>query len=179
MIIKNHLISDIKYIKSPNFNNRPQNISIDLLVIHSISLPPKVYGNDHIEQFFLNCLDSSLDPFYEEIKNLKVSAHLLIKRTGEVIQFVPFNMRAWHAGESTFKGREDCNSFSIGVELEGSEDDPFEDIQYDKLSEVTVSLINEYKNITKDNIRGHSDIAPGRKTDPGKFFDWKKYLNNV
>ena len=131
MIIKNHLISDIKYIKSPNFNNRPQNTCIDLLVIHSISLPPKVYGTDHIEQFFLNCLDSSLDPFYEEIKNLKVSAHLLIKRTGEVIQFVPFNMRAWHAGESTFKGSDDCNSFSIGVELVGSEDDTFEDILFD------------------------------------------------
>jgi len=116
MIINNHLIADIKFLESPNFNTRPKDVSINLLVIHSISLPPKVYGNNHIENFFLNKLDHSLDPFYEEIRELKVSAHLLIKRDGEIIQFVPFNMRAWHAGESSFQGKDNCNDYSIGIE---------------------------------------------------------------
>ena len=179
MIINNHLIADIKFLESPNFNTRPTDTSINLLVIHSISLPPKVYGSNHIENFFLNKLDHSLDPFYEEIKELKVSTHLLIKRDGEIIQFVPFNMRAWHAGESSFDGKDNCNDYSIGIELEGADDDDFEEIQYDKLCEVTIALQDEYKNITKENIKGHSDIAPGRKTDPGVFFNWDRYLDNV
>ena len=179
MRINNHLIADIKFLESPNFNTRPTGTSINLLVIHSISLPPKVYGSNHIENFFLNKLDHSLDPFFEEIKELKVSSHLLIKRDGEIIQFVPFNMRAWHAGESSFDGKDNCNDYSIGIELEGADDDDFEDIQYDKLCEVTIALQDEYKNITKENIKGHSDIAPGRKTDPGLFFNWDRYLDNV
>jgi len=179
MRINNHLIADIKFLESPNFNTRPTGTSINLLVIHSISLPPKVYGSNHIENFFLNKLDHSLDPFYEEIKELKVSTHLLIKRDGEIIQFVPFNMRAWHAGESSFDGKDNCNDYSIGIELEGADDDDFEEIQYDKLCEVTIALQDEYKNITKENIKGHSDIAPGRKTDPGVFFNWDRYLDNV
>ena len=179
MIINNHLIADIKFLESPNFNTRPTGTSINLLVIHSISLPPKVYGSNHIENFFLNKLDHSLDPFYKEIKELKVSTHLLIKRDGEIIQFVPFNMRAWHAGESSFDGKDNCNDYSIGIELEGADDDDFEEIQYDKLCEVTIALQDEYKNITKENIKGHSDIAPGRKTDPGLFFNWDRYLDNV
>ena len=179
MRINNHLIADIKFLESPNFNTRPTGTSINLLVIHSISLPPKVYGSNHIENFFLNKLDHSLDPFYEEIKELKVSTHLLIKRDGEIIQFVPFNMRAWHAGESSFDGKDNCNDYSIGIELEGANDDDFEEIQYDKLCEVTIALQDEYKNITKENIKGHSDIAPGRKTDPGLFFNWDRYLDNV
>ena len=179
MIINNHLIADIKFLESPNFNTRPKDVSINLLVIHSISLPPKVYGNNHIENFFLNKLDHSLDPFYEEIRELKVSAHLLIKRDGEIIQFVPFNMRAWHAGESSFQGKDNCNDYSIGIELEGSDDDDFEEIQYDKLCEVTIALQDEYKNITKENIKGHSHIAPGRKKDPGPLFKWDKYLDSL
>ena len=179
MRINNHLIADIKFLESPNFNTRPTGTSINLLVIHSISLPPKVYGSNHIENFFLNKLDHSLDPFYKEIKELKVSTHLLIKRDGEIIQFVPFNMRAWHAGESSFDGKDNCNDYSIGIELEGADDDDFEEIQYDKLCEVTIALQDEYKNITKENIKGHSDIAPGRKTDPGVFFNWDRYLDNV
>ena len=179
MRINNHLIADIKFLESPNFNTRPTGTSINLLVIHSISLPPKVYGSNHIENFFLNKLDHSLDPFYEEIKELKVSTHLLIKRDGEIIQFVPFNMRAWHAGESSFDGKDNCNDYSIGIELEGADDDDFEDIQYDKLCEVTIALQDEYKNITKENIKGHSDIAPGRKIDPGSYFKWDRYLNSL
>ena len=177
MIINNHLIADIKFLESPNFNTRPKDVSINLLVIHSISLPPKVYGNNHIENFFLNKLDHSLDPFYEEIRELKVSAHLLIKRDGEIIQFVPFNMRAWHAGESSFEGKDNCNDYSIGIELEGVDDVAYTEAQYASLVEVTKALQVAYPKITKDNIKGHEHIAPGRKTDPGAAFDWMRYLN--
>ena len=179
MKIKNHRLQDINFLESPNFNDRPIDEDISLLVIHSISLPPKKYNTDHIERFFLNELDFSSHNFYKNIDGMKVSAHVLIKRNGEVIQFVPFNKRAWHAGVSSYKGKNDCNDFSIGIELEGSDDDIFEDIQYEKLSLITSLLITEYDLITKDNIKGHSDIAPERKTDPGVLFDWDRYLTNV
>ena len=179
MKIKNHRLQDINFLESPNFNDRPIDEDISLLVIHSISLPPKKYNTDHIERFFLNELDFSSHNFYKNIDGMKVSAHVLIKRNGEVIQFVPFNKRAWHAGVSSYKGKNDCNNFSIGIELEGSDDDIFEDIQYKKLSLITSLLIAEYDLITKDNIKGHSDIAPERKTDPGVLFDWDRYLTNV
>ena len=179
MKIKNHRLQDINFLESPNFNDRPVDEDISLLVIHSISLPPKKYNTDHIERFFLNELDFSSHNFYKNIAGMKVSAHVLIKRNGEVIQFVPFHKRAWHAGVSSYKGKNDCNNFSIGIELEGSDDDIFEDIQYEKLSLITSLLITEYDLITKDNIKGHSDIAPERKTDPGVLFDWDRYLTNV
>ena len=179
MKIKNNRLQDINFLESPNFNDRPVDEDISLLVIHSISLPPKKYNTDHIERFFLNELDFSSHNFYKNIDGMKVSAHVLIKRNGEVIQFVPFDKRAWHAGVSSYKGKNDCNNFSIGIELEGSDDDIFEDIQYEKLSLITSLLITEYDLITKDNIKGHSDIAPERKTDPGVLFDWDRYLTNV
>jgi AmpD protein len=179
MKIKNHRLQDINFLESPNFNDRPVDEDISLLVIHSISLPPKKYDTDHIERFFLNELDFSSHNFYKNIDGMKVSAHVLIKRNGEVIQFVPFNKRAWHAGVSSYKGKNDCNNFSIGIELEGSDDDIFEDIQYEQLSLITSLIIAEYDLITKDNIKGHSDIAPERKTDPGVLFDWDRYLTNV
>src|SRR5210317_927521 len=171
MEIKNHILQDIKFLKSPNFNERPENIEINLLVIHSISLPPKKYGTDHIEKFFMNELDCRLDDFYKEIKGLKVSSHILIKRTGEIIQFVPFHQKAWHAGISTYKGRDDCNDFSIGIELEGCDEEEFEQQQYHSLSRLINFLCIDLQ-INKQNIVGHSEIAPGRKTDPGPFFDW-------
>ena len=179
MKIKNNRLQDINFLESPNFNDRPVDEDISLLVIHSISLPPKKYNTDHIEKFFLNELDFSSHNFYKNIDGMQVSAHVLIKRNGEVIQFVPFNKRAWHAGVSSYKGKIDCNNFSIGIELEGSDDDIFEDIQYEQLSLITSLLIAEYDLITKDNIKGHSDIAPERKTDPGVLFDWDRYLTNV
>ena len=179
MKIVDHILQDVVYKESPNFNERPKNQEIDLIVIHSISLPPRIYNRDHIEQFFLNKLDVSLHSFYEEIRDLKVSAHILIKRSGEVIQFVPFNKRAWHAGKSSFNGVDDCNNFSIGIELEGSDEDYFEDDQYETLCRLTSILMSEYNLITKERIKGHSDIAPGRKTDPGNLFDWSRYLDNV
>ena len=179
MEVKNNRLQGIKFIESPNFNDRPKGYDISLLVIHSISLPPKTYNTNHIEKFFLNELDFSLHNFYKEIQDIKVSCHILIKRNGEVIQFVPFNKRAWHAGVSSFNGQDDCNNFSIGIELEGSDDDYYEEDQYKVLCSLTSVLMSEYDLITKDRIKGHSDIAPGRKTDPGNLFDWSRYLDNV
>jgi len=179
MQIKDHILKGTRFLESPNFNERPFNTKISLIVIHSISLPPKKYNTNHIEKFFLNDLDFSLDEFYKTIKNVKVSSHILIKRTGEIIQFVPFNKRAWHAGESSYNGVDNCNDYSIGIELEGSDDDAFEDIQYENLSLLTSVLMQEYTGINKNNIIGHSDIAPGRKTDPGNLFDWDRYLKYV
>ncbi len=179
MEIENHLIKNIKYIRSPNFNERSQNSSIKLIVIHAISLPPKEYGGDYVENFFLNKLKISDHEYFKEIKDLKVSSHLYIKRDGEIIQFVPFNKRAWHAGESSFNGEFDCNDFSIGIELEGSDCDNFTDHQYQVLIDVTKQLMNKYPDIKKNSIKGHSDIAPGRKTDPGDKFEWNRYLSKI
>tara|TARA_B000000557_G_scaffold74198_1_gene59024 strand:- start:449 stop:988 length:540 start_codon:yes stop_codon:yes gene_type:complete len=179
MEIENHLIKNIKYIRSPNFNERSQNSSIKLIVIHAISLPPKEYGGDYVENFFLNKLKISDHEYFKEIKDLKVSSHLYIKRDGEIIQFVPFDKRAWHAGESSFNGEFDCNDFSIGIELEGSDCDNFTDHQYQVLIDVTKQLMNEYPDVKKNSIKGHSDIAPGRKTDPGDRFEWTRYLSKI
>tara|TARA_B100001939_G_scaffold20086_1_gene16513 strand:+ start:664 stop:1203 length:540 start_codon:yes stop_codon:yes gene_type:complete len=179
MEIENHLIKNIKYIRSPNFNERSQNSSIKLIVIHAISLPPKEYGGDYVENFFLNKLKISDHEYFKEIKDLKVSSHLYIKRDGEIIQFVPFDKRAWHAGESSFNGEFDCNDFSIGIELEGSDCDNFTSHQYQVLIDVTKLLMNEYPDVKKNSIKGHSDIAPGRKTDPGDGFEWTRYLSKI
>jgi len=141
-------------------------------VLHNISLPPQRYGGDWIERFFCNELPAAEHPYFAEICTLRVSAHLLIYRTGELVQFVPLLKRAWHAGESNYRGRERCNDFSIGIELEGSDDEPFEPVQYEVLTQLIKSLIDHFPNLSFDTIVGHSDIAPGRKTDPGPFFDW-------
>lgn len=142
-------------------------------MLHNISLPPQEYGADWIERFFCNALPAEEHPYFAEICTLKVSAHLLIYRTGELLQFVPLLKRAWHAGESSYQGRERCNDFSIGIELEGSDDEAFEPVQYEVLTQVLKSLIDHFPNLSFDTIVGHSDIAPGRKTDPGPFFDWE------
>lgn len=163
-----------RQVASPNFNQRPAQSEISLLVIHNISLPPSQFGGGYIEQFFQNKLDWSEHPYFETIKGMEVSAHLLILRTGEVIQFVNFNDRAWHAGRSTYLGKKECNDYSIGIELEGSDDLPFEDLQYHVLAKVTTAIRNAYPKI-QQHITGHSDIAPQRKTDPGDFFDWQYY----
>ena len=176
MEIDNHLVKEIKFLKSPNFNNRPAEENISLIVIHSISLPPKQYGGSYVEEFFLNNLNISHHESFKEIKDLKVSSHLYIKRDGEIIQFVPFNKRAWHAGESSYKGVSDCNNYSIGIELEGTDDDFYTADQYDTLIEVTKGVINNYPLINKDSIVGHSDVSPGRKTDPGTKLDWDRFL---
>lgn len=158
-------------IDSPNFDARPSGIDISLIVVHAISLPPSEFGGDHIVRLFTNSLDPSVHPFFASIFTLRVSAHFLIRRNGELIQFVSCRDRAWHAGASIFDGRECCNDFSIGIELEGCDELPFENPQYSQLLALIASLSAAYP------VRmcvGHSDIAPGRKSDPGPCFDWKR-----
>jgi len=157
-------LSNARQVPSPNYNARPCGEAISLLVIHNISLPPEQFGNGYVEQFFCNQLDCSIHPYL---------------RGGELIQFVPFDRRAWHAGASSFKDRNECNDFSIGIELEGADTIPYTDAQYALLAEITKALINEYPDISRDTIVGHCDISPGRKTDPGESFDWQNYLNRV
>ncbi|MCW8827105.1 MAG: 1,6-anhydro-N-acetylmuramyl-L-alanine amidase AmpD [Gammaproteobacteria bacterium] len=175
------VVSGARQLSSPNFDERSCVGSIedglDLIVLHNISLPPQQYGADWIEKFFCNQLPATEHPYFAEICDLKVSAHLLINRSGELIQFVPLLKRAWHAGVSSYQGRERCNDFSIGIELEGSDDDPFEPVQYQMLLKVLRSLLAHYTNLQAEHIVGHSDIAPGRKTDPGPYFDWALLRN--
>jgi AmpD protein len=177
--IKDNLIEGVTFHSSPNFDSRPKDTDISLIVIHSLSLPPGKYGGNEIKDFFLNELDTSNHEYFESIKNLKVSSHILIKRTGETLQFVPFNKRAWHAGISSYLGKENCNDYSIGIELEGTDDSEFTDEQYNSLKNLTSSLIRSYPNLSEDRLVGHSDIAPGRKSDPGIFFDWKRLIVDV
>ena len=160
---------------SPNCEPRPEGSKPDLLVIHNISLPPGEFGGDAIEELFCNCLDWESHPYYREIRGLRVSAHLLIRRDGEPVQFVSFEERAWHAGQSCFDGRENCNDFSIGIELEGTDELPYTDRQYEMLADITSALLSAYPDMNSRRIAGHSDIAPGRKTDPGPAFDWPRY----
>jgi N-acetyl-anhydromuramoyl-L-alanine amidase len=172
-------LNPARKVESPNFNQRAVGEAVDLLVIHNISLPPGQFGTGCVEQFFCNQLDHSAHPFFTEIKSLQVSSHLLIERSGEVIQFVSFDDRAWHAGLSCFQGRESCNDFSIGIELEGTDDTPYTDEQYRQLALVTRVIQNSYPAITTDRIAGHSDIAPERKTDPGPAFDWERFRREL
>lgn len=174
--IDKHLFVDAEYIASPNHSERPPHTDISLLVIHNISLPPGEFGTDSVAQLFCNTLDCTAHPYFSDLIDLKVSSHLFIDRAGTLVQFVPFDRKAWHAGQSVFEGRENCNEFSIGIELEGTDDEPFTKAQYECLESVTHSLLEKYPAITSQRIVGHSDIAPGRKTDPGPYFDWERYL---
>lgn len=169
------LLRNVPQVASPNCNERPEGMGIDLLVIHNISLPPGEFGGPYIDALFRNALESSLHPYFSEIAALQVSSHCLIRRTGEIIQYVPFHQRAWHAGASEFLGRQDCNDFSIGIELEGTDSTPYTAIQYEKLAELAVLLQKNYPDITLERIVGHSTIAPERKTDPGAAFNWNLF----
>ena len=158
-----------RIIPSPNYDVRADGALVELIVLHSISLPPKVYGGPGIEQLFTNQLNPDAHPYYAQIADLKVSSHFVIRRDGELLQFVPVGMRAWHAGVSNWQGRERCNDFSIGIELEGDDDTAFEAVQYEALAKLLAALIRQYP---IQAITSHSHIAPGRKTDPGCCFDW-------
>ena len=171
-VIEGQLIG-ARQIASPNYNARPVHSEIELLVVHNISLPPSQFGGGYIEQFFQNELDWSLHPYFQTIQGMQVSTHLLILRSGEVLQFVNFNQRAWHSGRSTYLGKKECNDYSIGIELEGSDDLPFQEIQYQVLAHVVTVLQATYPKLLQ-HVAGHSDIARGRKTDPGPYFDWLK-----
>jgi len=156
---------------SPNCDPRPEGTSIRLIVIHNISLPPGVFDGKAVIDLFTNRLDWDAHPYFQEIRGLQVSAHFFIRRDGEPIQFVPCGLRAWHAGASSWQGQERCNDFSIGIELEGTDDRPFTEAQYDTLVPLVRSLRQAYP---IEAVTGHSDIAPGRKTDPGPYFDWNR-----
>ena len=177
--IQNFRLSEAQFLESSNQSPRSLGINPDLVIIHNISLPPGKYGGGHIAKLFNNTLNPRDHPYFEEIHLLKVSSHLLIERDGSVTQFVPFNQKAWHAGESAYSGRDNCNDFSIGIELEGTDFEPFTDIQYAALVDITKLLLINYPSLNHERIVGHSDVAPGRKTDPGPFFDWTRYKSAV
>lgn len=160
------------YLLSPHRDKRPEHMPIDMIVIHGISLPPGEFGGGFVQPFFQGQLNPNLHPYFMTIASLKVSAHLFIERKGSVTQFVPFTERAWHAGDSVFQGRTRCNDFSIGIELEGTDDQPYDPRQYNTLFHLIPLLITAFPAITLERIVGHSEIAPGRKTDPGSYFDW-------
>lgn len=166
-------LAGVRYCASPNCNARPPDAVPSLIVVHGISLPPGEFGGPHIEALFTNRLDPAGHPYFATIAGLQVSAHVLVRRDGELVQFVPFDLRAWHAGASSYQGRSNCNDFSIGIELEGTDDIPYTDAQYQRLAELIRALARAYP-ATRGHVAGHSDIAPGRKTDPGPSFDWAR-----
>ena len=166
--------ADARPVVSPNANERPPGTAVDLLVIHNISLPPEQYGGHEVEQFFCNRLDPHGHPYFQTIAGLKVSAHLFIRRCGELVQFVSVDRRAWHAGRSRFGARDNCNDFAVGIELEGSDHCSYTDVQYRRLVGCCRALMARFPGIGPDRIVGHADIAPARKTDPGPAFDWPR-----
>ena len=164
---------------SPNQDARPDGAEIQLVVLHGISLPPGEFGGPEIDALFTNTLDHDAHPYFAEIRGLEVSAHLLVRRDGSVTQFVPLNKRAWHAGESCFRGAHCCNDFSIGIELEGEDETPYDDRQYEALEALLPAIFDAYPAITAREIAGHCDIAPGRKNDPGPAFDWLRLYDGL
>lgn len=161
-------------LPSPNADARPPGADIELLVVHGISLPPGLYGGPFIDLLFTNALPASAHPSFAGLEALRVSAHLLVRRDGALTQYVPFSQRAWHAGVSSWRGRPRCNDYSIGIELEGSDEEPYEFVQYVRLAAVARCLMRRWPRLTPESIVGHADIAPGRKTDPGPAFDWRR-----
>jgi AmpD protein len=176
MNIDQHWLAPATHHPSPNFDERSDISDMSLIVIHCISLPPGEFATPYIDHLFCNQLDPEGHPYFKDICQLKVSAHLLIKRTGEIVQYVPFDKRAWHAGKSEYQVRGRCNDFSIGIELEGTESTPYTDEQYRQLTAVIKILLQTYPTLSQQHITGHSDIAPGRKTDPGESFSWQRFF---
>jgi len=168
------LLDQARQLLSPNVDARPEGILPDLIIVHGISLPPGEYGGSWIDQLFTNSLPPAAHPYFKQIEGLKVSTHVLIRRDGELVQYVPFHQRAWHAGVSSYQGRERCNDFSIGIELEGRDDEAYEAPQYHALAQLIASLCAHYPSLSSQRVVGHSDVAPGRKTDPGEAFDWPR-----
>jgi len=161
-----------RHVDSPNQDERPEGAAPELIVVHAITLPPGEHGGPWIDHLFTNTLDPGAHPYFAEIAHLTVSAHALVRRDGEIVQYVPFHRRAWHAGVSSWRGRDRVNDFSIGIELEGTDTTPYEPIQYRRLAELVRTLCRAYPTLSPDRITGHADVAPGRKTDPGQSFDW-------
>lgn len=172
-------VDSARWCASPNFNERPGGKTPSLLVVHNISLPPGQFSGDAIERFFCNQLDPCAHPYFQTIAEMKVSSHLLIRRDGAVLQFVNLQDRAWHAGRSCFEGEDECNDFSVGIELEGTDHTPYADAQYDQLTALSALIMAAWPDITPERVTGHSDIAPGRKTDPGPAFDWLRFRRQL
>lgn len=167
------MLEGVRQVLCPHCDERPAGVGADLIVMHGISLPPGEFGGPWIERLFTGNLPREVHPYFAEIHGRRVSAHLLVRRDGEIVQFVPFHLRAWHAGVSEYEGRSTCNDFSIGIELEGTDEMPYESAQYAAAAAAIRALLAAYPKLSTDRIVGHSDIAPGRKTDPGPSFDWK------
>ncbi len=176
--IKDHWLTLARRVPSTHYNERPEGVTPNLLVIHNISLPPGEFGGPYIDQLFTGTLCADQHPYFAQIAQLRVAAHCLIRREGEIVQYVPFDKRAWHAGQSVYKGIENCNDFSIGIELEGTDELPYTENQYQALTAVTHALIQTYA-LKSENIAGHSAISPGRKTDPGESFDWNYFYSLI
>ncbi len=176
--IRHGWVEQARQLRSPNFNERPAGTVVDLLVVHGISLPPGEFGGPWIDQLFLNQLDVDAHPYFVEIASLQVSSHFLIRRGGELVQYVDCNQRAWHAGRSSWQGRDECNDFAIGIELEGTDHVPYTDSQYTVLNQLAATLVEAYPAIS-NRIVGHEHIAPGRKTDPGPAFDWSRMTTSL
>ncbi|MGA2188917.1 MAG: 1,6-anhydro-N-acetylmuramyl-L-alanine amidase AmpD [Steroidobacteraceae bacterium] len=168
------LMRGVAQIASPNCDARPPGVEADLIVVHGISLPPGEFGGPWIERLFTNTLPAGAHPYFEQVAALRVSSHVAIQRTGAVTQYVKFTERAWHAGESSFEGRAACNDFSVGIELEGTDTLAYERAQYQALAKVVAALCAAYPRLSTDRLVGHSDISPGRKTDPGPAFEWPR-----
>jgi AmpD protein len=173
------LLEWARQVPSPNCDDRPPGVEADLIVVHGISLPPGEFDGPWIDLLFTNALPRDAHPYFATVADLRVSAHLLIRRTGQVVQYVPFQRRAWHAGVSSWQGRERCNDFSIGIELEGTDHVPYESTQYAMLARVIAELCRNYPRLAPGRIVGHSDVAPGRKSDPGPSFDWPRLRSLV
>ena len=172
--IESGLMRGARHVASPNYDARPPGIEADLIVVHGISMPPGEFGGPWIERLFTNTLPPDLHPYFAEVGELRVSSHLLVARDGGLTQFVKFTDRAWHAGQSSYNGRSACNDFSIGVELEGVDTLDYEAAQYGALADIVAALCEAYPRLSKERVVGHSDISPGRKTDPGPAFDWQR-----
>jgi AmpD protein len=170
--LQSGLLQGARQIASPNHDARPPSVEADLIVVHGISLPPGEFGGPWIERLFTNGLTADLHPYFQEVASLRVSSHLVVMRDGAVTQYVKFTDRAWHAGKSIYQGRAACNDFSVGVELEGTDTLPYEDAQYRALADIVAALCAAYPRLSPERLAGHSDISPGRKTDPGPAFDW-------
>jgi len=173
------LLDWARQVPSPNCDDRPAGVEADLIVVHGISLPPGEFDGPWIDLLFTNALPRDSHPYFVTVADLRVSAHLLVRRTGEVVQYVPFHRRAWHAGASSWQGRERCNDYSIGIELEGTDHSPYESAQYAMLARVIAVLCRSSPSLTPGRIVGHSDVAPGRKSDPGISFDWPRLRSLV
>ena len=169
------LLSGVRQVLSPHFDARPAGTLAELLVVHGISLPPGEFGGPWIDRLFTGTLPPEAHPYFRELAAARLSAHALVRRDGAIVQYVPFGERAWHAGASQYRGRSSCNDFSVGVELEGTDDTPYTEAQYQQLAALAAALLAAYASLSAEHIVGHSDIAPGRKTDPGAAFDWPRF----